>query len=305
MLPQASTAARGVDTIFFALCGLAAGIILLLFALIVGFALVYRRGSNAKRGPLGRLATREIEIGWTVATLFTFLFLFWWAASAHVSGLAAPKNAAEIHVVAKQWMWKFEHPSGAREINELHLPARTPVRLVMISQDVIHSFFVPAFRVKQDILPGRYTELWVEPTTPGLYRLECAEYCGTDHASMTGRVIVMAPSSYASWSTREETAPFASGAALFSRFGCAQCHQPGAAVRAPSLAGLFGREILLADGTRRRADENYLRRSLLTPNAEIVSGYRAVMPSYRGALSEEEIGALIAYIKALPPEREP
>ena len=181
------------------LLGISAVILLVVFSLVVGFAIRYRRGSNAKRGAMPAFFSREFEIGWTSATLILALFLFWWAASSQLSVLVAPRDALEIHVVAKQWMWKTQHPNGAREINELHAPIGTPVRLVMTSQDVIHSFFVPAFRMKQDVLPGRYTETWFKATKLGVFHLFCAEYCGTDHSRMTGRIVVMRKEDYGRW----------------------------------------------------------------------------------------------------------
>ena len=200
-LPEASTHAERVDHIFYGLLLLSGSTMLVVFAFIVILAIRYRRGSAAKRGPLPEIVSREFEIGWTSATLFLFAFLFWWAASADLNSLAAPADALEIHVVAKQWMWKTQHPNGAREINALHVPVGKPVRLVMTSQDVIHSFFVPAFRVKQDVVPGRDTEIWFQATKTGVFPLLCAEYCGTDHSMMRGRIVVMRPEDYAEWLT--------------------------------------------------------------------------------------------------------
>ena len=177
-----------------------------MFGLIWVFAIHYRRGSNARRGPLPQIVSREFEIGWTAGALFLALFLFWWAASANLSALVPPKNALEVHVVAKQWMWKIEHPSGAREIDALHAPLGVPVKLIMTSQDTIHDFYVPAFRMKQDVLPGRYTQEWFTASKLGTYRIECAEYCGTDHAEMGGLVTVMTPDQYAKWTALQPQA---------------------------------------------------------------------------------------------------
>ena len=198
-LPEATTHAVRVDQIFYGLLVLSGLTLLLVFSLVLVLAIRYRRGSAAKRGPLPEIVSREFEIGWTTATLFLFAFLFWWAASADLSSLSAPANALEMHVVAKQWMWKTQHPNGAREINALHIPVDKPVRLVMTSQDVIHSFFVPAFRVKQDVVPGRETEIWFRATKTGVFPLLCAEYCGTDHSMMRGRIMVMRQEDYADW----------------------------------------------------------------------------------------------------------
>jgi cytochrome c oxidase subunit 2 len=247
------------------------------------------------------IVSREIEIGWTAATAFAFLFVFWWAASSQLSGLAAPANAMEIHVVARQWMWKFQHPSGAREINDLHVPSGVPVQLDMVSQDVIHSFYVPAFRIKQDVLPGRYTRTWFQATRPGVYDLRCAEYCGMDHAVMTGRVTVMTPNEYTAWTYSQSGGGGleAQGGRLFVSYGCAACHQANGPVKAPPLAGLYGRDAHLANGETKRVDEAYLRDAIFQPNLDIAAGFEPTMPSYRDAVSEEDAIALIAYIKSL------
>ena len=195
----ASAQAVQTDRIYFVLLALSGAIILLVAALVLIFSIRYRRGSKAKRGALPSVMSREFEIGWTSATLFLALFIFWWVSSSQLSALVAPKNALEIHVVAKQWMWKTQHSNGAREINELHVPLDTPVRLVMTSEDVIHSFFVPAFRMKKDVLPGRYTETWFRATKLGVFHLFCAEYCGSEHSRMTGRIVVMKADGFARW----------------------------------------------------------------------------------------------------------
>ena len=221
-LPEASTHATRVDQIFFGLLVLSGLTLLVVFSLVLILAIRYRRGSAAKRGTLPEIVSREFEIGWTAATLFLFAFLFWWAASADLGSLAAPAGALEIHVVAKQWMWKTQHPNGAREIDALHVPVDKPVRLVMTSQDVIHSFFVPAFRVKQDVVPGRETEIWFQATKTGVFPLLCAEYCGTDHSMMLGRITVMRQEDYADWLTKQPEGDDLAhvGAKLFVSQGC-------------------------------------------------------------------------------------
>ena len=229
-----------------------------------------------------------------------FVFVFWFAAALDTAQFEIPKNAMEIHVVAKQWMWKLEHADGTREINALHVPVGIPVRLVMTSQDVIHSFFVPAFRVKQDVLPGRYVEAWFEPTRIGTYHLFCTEYCGTDHAVMGGGVTVMAPGDYARWSAGQPQGDGLAdqGAALFVRAGCSGCHGGSDRIRAPSLAGLYGRPVPIEGGGFATADEGYLRDSILLPQKQVVAGYQPVMPSYTGVLSEDEVIRLVAYLKS-------
>lgn len=204
---EASQHAASIDHIFYALVGLSTVIVLLVFGLVIGFAIRYRRGTNVKRGRLPRFLRSEIELGWTSATAFLFLFIFWWAASTQLTALTPPDNALEIHVVAKQWMWKAQQPSGIREINELHVPANKAVKLVMTSEDVIHSMFLPALRIKQDVLPDRTTYLWFTADKTGTFKLMCAEFCGTAHSRMTGSIVVMSPAAYAKWAGAKETQP--------------------------------------------------------------------------------------------------
>ena len=192
-----------------------------------------------------------MEIAWTLTPLAIFLAMFVWAANLYYEHATPPDDAMDVYVVGKQWMWKLQHASGRREINELHVPLGRPVKLVMTSQDVIHDFFVPAFRIKQDVLPGRYTTLWFTATRHGDYHLFCAQYCGTDHSRMIGRVIVMAPAAFAEWLASGNGPPTmaAQGAALFRQYGCSGCHGANATVHAPQLEGLFGRPVQLADGS--------------------------------------------------------
>jgi cytochrome c oxidase subunit II len=305
-LPEATTHAERVDHIFYGLLVLSGLTMLVVFALIMTLAIRYRRGSGAKRGPLPEIVSREFEIGWTVATLFLFAFLFWWAASADLSSLAAPPGALEIHVVAKQWMWKTQQPNGAREINALHIPVDKPVRLVMTSQDVIHSFFVPAFRVKQDVVPGREAEIWFQATKTGVFPLLCAEYCGTDHSMMRGRIIVMRQEDYADWLTKQPEGDDLAhvGAQLFVARGCSGCHADASKVHAPKLAGLYGRIVQLSDGRQIRADDGYIRDSILQPKRDITAGFEPIMPSYAGLLDDGEIQSLTAYIRSLASQTE-
>jgi cytochrome c oxidase subunit 2 len=300
-LPEASLNAQRVDFAFFAVFCIAALIFLVLFVLLVLFAVRYRRGSRARRGPLPKLLRREIEIGWTVATTFLAIFIFWW----FVGGFGLPPryapNQLEIHVVAKQWMWKTQHADGAREINALHIPVNTRIRLVMISQDVIHSFYVPAFRIKQDVLPVRSAELVFTPIETGTFHLFCAEYCGTQHSHMTGKIVVMQPQDYQAWLRRQPhgDALAREGEALYAQFGCGACHAPESQVRAPKLAGLYGSAVALESGRRLQADDAYIRKSILSPRADIVAGYAPIMPSYGQLATPADIDALAAYIKSL------
>jgi cytochrome c oxidase subunit 2 len=208
----------------------------------------------------------------------------------------------EIYVVGKQWMWKIQHPEGVREINELHVPTGRPIKLIMASQDVIHDFFVPAFRIKQDVVPGSYSTEWFIANNPGTYHLFCAQYCGTQHSQMVGSVIVMTPADYQAWlaGVGPSEPPAASGARLYISYGCATCH----GARAPTLAGLYGSDVRVLDQRANRtttvkADETYLRESILFPDAKLVLGYPPIMPSFRGQLTEEQIFDLIAYVKSL------
>lgn len=297
----ASTQAMHTDQIYVVLLVLSGSIILLVAGLILFFSIRYRRGSKAKRAATPRLMSRQIEIGWTSATLFLALFIFWWASSSQLSALVPPKNALEIHVVAKQWMWKTQHSNGAREINELHVPIATPVRLVMTSQDVIHSFFVPAFRMKKDVLPGRYTETWFQPTKIGTFHLFCAEYCGSEHSRMTGRIVVLQQEDYARWLAAQPQGDGLAkeGETIFRARGCSGCHSQISQVHAPSLNGVYGRKVQLADGRSVKADEAYLRDSMLKPRRDVVAGFEPIMPSYAGVLSDGEIISLTAYIRSL------
>jgi cytochrome c oxidase subunit 2 len=300
--PVAASAQAGrVDLIFAALLALAGAIMLLVVTLLLVFAIRYRRGSPTPRGSLPEILKREVELGWTSATLFLALFLFWWAGATQLSATTPPPGALEIHVDAKQWMWKTRHPSGAREINALHVPVDRPVRLVMTSQDVIHSFFVPAFRLKQDVVPGRLTQTWFKATRLGTYRLFCAEFCGTDHAVMGGAVTVMRPEDYAAWTRAQPQGDDLArqGGVLFQSLGCSGCHASASPIHAPDLHGIFGRIVHLAGGRTVQADEAYLRDSILQPKRDVVAGFEPIMPSFAGQLSEGELQELVAYLMSL------
>ena len=298
----ASDVAARVDAIVAVLLVITGAVLALVLVLLVTFSIRYRRGSPARRGELPELVQKEVEIGWTAATLFLALFVFAWAGATELGVERPTPDALEIHVMAKQWMWKTQHSNGAREIDALHLPRGEPVRLLMTSQDAIHSFFVPAFRIKQDVLPGRVTELRFTPTLAGEFPLFCAEYCGTLHARMGGAVTVMEPEDYARWLSAQPQGDDLGheGAALFVSLGCSGCHAGSSAVRAPGLAGIWGRDVQLADGRVRRVDEAYLRDSILQPRRDVVAGYEPVMPSFGGLVGEDELLRLVAYIRSLP-----
>ncbi len=296
---SASSAAARYDTLFLALVLLLGLVALSVSFLIVYFSIRYRRNSRADRrhAPTRGL---PIEVAWTVIPLLLFLVLFAWAAYDYSRLYRPPADAMPIFVVAKQWMWKLEHSNGRREIDELHVPLGQPVRLVMTSQDVIHSFFVPAFRIKQDVLPGRYTTIWFTPTKAGEFHLFCAEYCGTNHAGMRGRIVVMPPAQFAAWLQAGATQPgmAARGFELYRRYGCSGCHEAGSSVHAPDLHGLLGRRVHLQDGRTIVADEAYVRDSVLLPKKDVVAGYEPIMPSFAGQIGEEDLLAIIEYLRS-------
>jgi cytochrome c oxidase subunit 2 len=281
-----------------------------IFVTMIAFGIRYRAGSRALRddhAPMHAARMRNrVEVAWTLTPLALFLAAFFWAARVYVARAAAPADALELYVVAKQWMWELQHPGGQREIDEMHVPLGQPIKLVMTSQDAIHSFFVPAFRLKQDVLPGRYTEMWFTPTKAGRFHLFCAEYCGTDHSRMRGDVVVLEPPDFARWLDAHRGAPdmAARGEGLFRQFGCSGCHGENAVVHAPNLAGLFGKPVPLSDGSTVIADERYVRDSILVPAKEVAAGYAPIMPSFAGQIDDDQILDLIAYIKSLADAKE-
>jgi cytochrome c oxidase subunit 2 len=300
-LPGETQHARAVDVLFGGLLISALLVLVLLFYLMLRFAIHYR-GGNASANRDHRIRKSwYLEAGWTTATLLAFLALFVWGARLYLNLYDTPKDALPIYIVAKQWMWQAQHVGGQREINEVHVPLGRTVRMIMSSQDVIHSFFIPAFRIKHDVLPGRAEDIWFEPERAGVFHLFCAEYCGTDHSRMTGRIVVMAQPAFEQWLSHQDTdgTLAAQGEKLFRQFGCSGCHTARSAVRAPPLEGLYGKAVPLADGTMETADERYLRDSILQPRSQIAAGYQPLMPSFAGRISEGELISIIAYIKSL------
>ncbi len=302
---QASTAAPSVDRLFFFLLGVSAFFTVLIFSVVFYFAIKYRRRPSGQAPPLVHEPI-GLEVAWIVIPFILTVIIFVWGAKLFSDQNRPPAAAEEIYVVGKQWMWKLQHQEGNREINELHIPAGRPIKLVMTSEDVIHDFFVPAFRVKKDVLPGRYTSIWFQATKPGRYHFFCSQYCGTDHSEMKGWVTVMEPADYEQW-LGEGTAVqslAASGQQLFQRLACADCHKVTDTGRGPSLEGIFGTNRPLQGGGSVVADEGYIRESILNPQARIVAGYQPLMPTYQGQVNEEQLLQLIAYIKSLrAPER--
>jgi cytochrome c oxidase subunit II len=298
---RASTVAGEVDALYIFLVALAAMMSIAIFSMILIFATRYRRQRGVNAEPIE--GSTILEITWSVFPLCVFLVIFVWGAVIYFHERTPPRDATEVYVVAKQWMWKLQHEEGVREINELHVPVGRDVKLIMTSQDVIHSFFVPAFRLKQDVLPGRYTTLWFRATRPGTYHLFCSQYCGTQHSGMVGQVIVLDPAQYQAWlSGGSATGSLAStGESLFQQLACSTCHRSDTQGRGPNLAGVFGSKVSLEDGRTVVADEDYIRESILAPSAKVVAGFKPIMPVFQGLVSEEQLNALVAYVKSLGP----
>jgi|SRR5215469_13226984 len=296
---RASTGAGQVDALFIFLLMLCGVVCLGIFILIVVFALRYRRRVGHEAVHIE--GSNTLEFTWTVVPFCIFLCIFVWGAYIYFQERTPPPGATDVYTVAKQWMWKFQHEGGQREINQLHVPVGRDVRMIMTSQDVIHSFYVPAFRIKQDVLPGRYTTAWFHATKAGTYHLFCAEYCGTMHSGMIGDVVVMEPAQYQAWlSEGGSTLTLAvTGENLFSELGCRTCHRSDMQGRGPDLIGLYDKPVSLEDGRTVIADENYIRESIQNPSLRIPKGYKPIMPTFQGLLSDEQLNALVAYIKSL------
>lgn len=295
---QASGMAQSVDQLILFLLLVTAFFTLLIAGLIAIFVLRYRRRKpNEVGAAMG--SPIAVEITWTVIPLAIAMVMFVWGAKLYIRMAQPPADATTVYVIGKQWMWKVQHAAGRREINELHVPMGVPIRLVMTSQDVIHSFFLPAFRIKQDVVPGRYSSQWFTATKTGESHLFCSEYCGTQHSHMTGRVVVMTPADYERWlaDVPADESAAVRGGKLFVQYGCNNCH----GLQAPTLAGLYGSRVQLEDGTSVVADDAYLRESILDSQAKVVAGFGHVMPSYRGQVTEEQILDLLAYIRSLKP----
>ena len=297
---QASAQAGQVDAIYFFMVAITAFFSILIAALVVFFAIKYRRRHREEVGYAihGSLA---LELLWTIIPFFIVMVMFAWGAKVFFDIYRPPVGAMEIYVVGKQWMWKVQHMDGQREINELHVPVGRPVKLIMGSEDVLHSYYIPAFRVKADVIPGRYNHLWFTPTKPGTYHLFCAEYCGTKHSGMIGSVVVMEPQDFQAWLSggRASDSPVAAGEKLFSDLACNTCHQTSSQGRGPMLANVFGKQVELQDGRTVLADEAYIRESIVNPQAKIVAGFQPLMPTFQGLVTEEQLLQLISYVKSL------
>jgi cytochrome c oxidase subunit 2 len=296
---RASSMAGNVEALYVFLLVLSGMMCALIYTLILVFAARYRHRPGHEAEQIE--GSTPLELTWSVIPFGVFVAIFIWGAVIFFQERNPPRGATEIYVVAKQWMWKLEHEDGHREINSLHVPVGRDVKMIMTSQDVIHSFYVPAFRIKQDVLPGRYTTAWFRATRPGTYHLFCAEYCGTQHSGMIGEVVVMDPAQYEAWlSGGASGTPLAvTGQRLFAELGCSTCHRSDTQGRGPNLEGKYGKPALLEDGRTVTADENYIRESILSPGAKIVSGFKPIMPTFQGIISDEQLNALVAYIKSL------
>lgn len=297
---QASTQAAQVDGIYFFMVAVTAFFSLLIATLVVVFAIKYRRRHEDDVGAdiHGSLA---LELLWTIIPFMITMVMFGWGAKVFFSAYRPPAGAMEIYIVGKQWMWKAQHMDGQREINELHVPVGRAVKLIMGSEDVLHSFYIPAFRVKADVIPGRYNVLWFTATRPGRYHLFCAEYCGTKHSGMIGWIEVMEPNDFQAWlgGGRASDSPAAAGEKLFQDLVCISCHRDDALARAPQLKGLFGSTVQLQNGATTVADESYIRESIVNPQAKVVAGFQPIMPTFQGLVTEEQLLQLIAYVRSL------
>jgi cytochrome c oxidase subunit 2 len=301
--PVASAHAQDVDTFYMFMVGMSMFFSLLIAGLIVAFTIKYAKGRKTDRtkAPGSNI---PLEIAWSAIPMGVSLLVFIWGARLYLEIFSGPADGAggeTVYIVGRQWMWKAQHPQGPREIDALHVPLGSPVRLLMTSEDVIHDFSIPALRLKRDVLPGRYTSFWFQAARAGDFPIYCAEYCGTRHSLMRARLVVMEPAAYAEWLQRgaAETTPILAGERLFSAFGCAGCHAGNGTVRAPSLAGLFGKPVPLQPGGFAVADEAYLRESVYFPLNKVVAGYDPVMPTFAGLITEEEMMEIIAYIRSL------
>jgi len=301
LFPQAaSSVASDVDLLYFFILAVASFFAVLVSVGVVIFAIKFRRRHPDEVGHdiHGSIA---LELIWTFIPFVLAMVMFFWGARVYFDLARPPADAMDIYVVGKQWMWKIQHPEGVREINEMHVPVGRAVRVTLGSEDVLHDYYIPAFRVKMDAVPGKLTTMWFKATKVGTYRILCAEYCGTQHSGMLGQVIVMEPHDYEAWLAggRPTGSAVDNGEKLFTQLACITCHKPDSSGRGPMLTGVFGSTVQLADGRQVVADENYIRESVMNPAAKVVLGYSPIMPTFQGTVSEENLLQLIAYIKSL------
>jgi cytochrome c oxidase subunit 2 len=296
---EASTIAPYMDELYVFLLAMTVVGIILVGAIVFTFSIRYRKSVHPVATQIE--GSTLLEATWTIIPLAIFLVTFVWGALLYFRIYNPPVNSMNIYIVGKQWMWKAEHPGGQHEINALHVPTGQPIQLTMISQDVFHSFSIPDFRIKREVIPGRYSTVWFEATTPGTYHLFCTQYCGTNHSAMIGEVTVLTPSDYKKW-TEESTSGMSlaqNGERLFASMGCNACHSGNAAARGPSLAGVYGSKLQLTNGSQVLVNEAYLRDAILNPSQHITAGYAPIMPTYQGQLSEDGLIDLVEYLKTL------
>ena len=301
---QASTLAADVDALYFFIVAVTAFFGILVTIVVLAFAMKYRTADPRAVGQHIH-GSIPLELAWSIIPFGITLVIFVWSANVFFDLQRPPDQSLEIYATAKQWMWKFQHLDGQAEINELHVPAGRPIKITFTSEDVLHSMSFPAFRVKADAIPGRYSTLWFNATQVGEHHLFCAEYCGTSHSGMVGRVVVMEPSAYQAWLTGVDGGGtlVSRGERLFSELACNTCHLEDGRGRGPSLADRFGASEALVTGATVSVDEAYVRESILTPQAKIVAGYQPLMPTFQGLVSEENVMALIEYVKSLQTAR--
>ena len=297
--PEASTIAPQMDALFFFLVLISLVGLTLVVLLVVGFSVLYSKNRHPKAVQIE--GSTLLEATWTIIPLGLFLVAFVWGALIYFRVYTPPPNALNIYVVGKQWMWKVEHPGGQHEIDELHVPTGRAVQLTLISQDVFHSFSIPAFRVKREAIPGRYTSVWFEATKPGTYNLFCTQYCGTGHSAMIGHVVVMTPDNYKRWLANSTSGMSLAqdGERLFASLSCNACHNTRPDARGPNLVGVYGSQLTLDDGQTVTADAAFLRQAILDPSRNGTEGYAAIMPTYQGQISEDGVVELIEYIRNL------
>ncbi|MDX2150960.1 MAG: cytochrome c oxidase subunit II [Bryobacteraceae bacterium] len=303
--PGASEHARDIDTLYMFITWLCVFFFVLIVALTVSFAWKYRK-SRSKGGPTPYLThNTALELTWSVIPLFLLIGIFFWGFFGFVEAYVAPNDAIEIQVTGKKWLWAFEYPNGTRSVNSIHVPVGKPVKLVMSSEDVIHSFFIPDFRIKQDVIPNRYTEIWFHPEKPGVHQVFCTEYCGKSHSDMLAKVHVDDEATYNKWLEEGDEElkkmPLKElGKLIYEQRGCTQCHSiDGTRGQGPSFKGIWAQSHKFQDGSSLSVDANYIRQSILEPQAKIVAGYEPIMPSFQGLLREREILGVIEYIKSL------
>lgn len=300
--PQASSVSFEMDLLYLFIFAVCAFFTVLVAALVLFFAIKFRRRNPDEVGA-DIHGSLSLELAWTFIPFVLSMIMFGWGAALFFKLATPPANAMDLYVVGKQWMWKVQHPEGVREINEMHVPIGRPIRITLGSEDVLHDYSIPAFRVKMDAVPGKLTTMWFEATKVGTYHIFCAEYCGTKHSGMIGQVHAMTPQDYEAWLAGGRTTGTAvqNGERLFADLACNTCHKTDSTGRGPTLNGVWNSTVVLADGRKVVADENYLRESIMNSQAKVVQGYQPIMPAFQGMVTEENLMQLIAYIKTLKP----